>query len=66
MIQYKATTLDRSSQTEIQAFNSLLSTYQGLIDPEVETKRDTLKDKFNDMKDLFAQTVKVTTAPEPK
>ena len=51
---------------EIQAFNSLLSTYQGLIDPEVETKRDTLKDKFNDMKDLFAQTVKVTTAPEPK
>jgi hypothetical protein len=37
-----------------------------LIDPEVATKRDTLKERFDDMKDLFKQTVQVTVAPEPK
>ncbi len=53
MITYKATTLDRSSQTEINEFNKLLAAYKELQDPNVEVARDSLLKDFQSMKSIF-------------
>ena len=53
MITYKATTLDRSSQQEINEFNKILSAYKELQDPNVKVERNTLLKEFESMKTIF-------------
>lgn len=65
MVLFKAATLDRQSQSELNEFNKILSAYQAIFDPEVKQKRDTLKDKFEDMKDLFSNSFSAR-ATEPQ
>ena len=55
MILHKSTTLNREEQTEVNSFNKLLSAYHELYDPNVKLERSSLKDKFEDLSDIFSQ-----------
>ena len=52
-ILFKASTLDRSNQTEINEFNSIVKHYKEIINPELKEERKAFADKFKSMKHIF-------------